>query len=146
MFIWLLKAMERIGLVEFGDERNAEMENKIIYFWYKLSRVTSKLSGQCHNFFASTGTDAETLGRFEDSVTRIGYATVYPGQTTQQVFELYKDQLQADCMQLGFESLIVTSIGKREYDSLRRVELKAIDAFLDELAEPAYAGKRIVKR
>ena len=73
-------------------------ENRIMYFWYKLSRVTGKLSGTCHDFFASTGTDAETLGRFEDSVTRFGYATVYPGQTTQQVFELYKDQLQADCI------------------------------------------------
>ena len=122
------------------------MDNKIIYFWYKLSRVTSKLSGKCHDFFASTGTDAETLGRFEDSVTRFGYATVWPGQTTQQVFELYKDQLQAECTSLGFESLIVTSIGKREYDALRRVELKAIDAFLDELAAPAYAGKRMVRK
>jgi hypothetical protein len=122
------------------------MENKMIYFWYKLSRVTGKVAGKCHKFFASTGTDAETLGRFEDSVTRIGYTTVYPGQTTQHVFEMYKDQIQAEAIHLGFESLIVTSIGKREYDSLRRVELKAIDAFLDELAAPAYAGKRMVKR
>ena len=122
------------------------MDNKIIYFWYKLSRVTSKLSGKCHDFFASTGTDAETLGRFEDSVTRFGYATVWPGQTTQQVFELCKDQLQAECTSLGFESPIVTSIGNREYDALRRVERKAIDAFLDELAAPAYAGKRMVRK
>lgn len=122
------------------------MDNKIIYFWYKLSRVTSKLSGKCHDFFASTGTDAETLGRFEDSVTRFGYATVWSGQTTQQVFELCKDQLQAECTSLGFESPIVTSIGKREYDALRRVERKAIDAFLDELAAPAYAGKRMVRK
>jgi hypothetical protein len=62
------------------------------------------------------------------------------------VFELYKDQLQADCTSLGFDSLLVTSIGKREYDSLRRAELKAIDSFLDDLAAPAYAGKRMVKR
>ena len=121
-------------------------ENKIIYFWYKLARVSGKIVGKSHSFFASTGTDAETLGRFEDSVTRIGYATVYPGQTTQQVFELYKDQLQEDGTRLGFESLIVTSIGKREYDSLRRAELKAIDSFLDAFLEPAYGGKRMVRK
>jgi len=122
------------------------MENKFIYFWYKLSRVSGKLSGKSHSFFACTGTDAETLGRFEDSVTRIGYATVYPGQTTQQVFELYKDQLQVDGVRLGFESLVVTSIGKREYDSLQRAELKAIDSFLEDFSEPAYAGKRMVRK
>jgi len=96
------------------------MDNKIIYFWYKLSRVTGRLSGKCHKFFATTGTDAETLGRFEDSVTRIGYATVYDGQKSQEVFELYKDQLAADCLTLGFDSMIVTMIGKREYDALSK--------------------------
>jgi hypothetical protein len=40
----------------------------------------------------------------------------------------------------------LVSIGKREYDSLRRVELKAIDAFLDEFDAPAYAGKRMVRK
>lgn len=121
-------------------------ENKIIYFWYKLSRVTSKITSKCHKFFASTGTDAETLGRFEDSVTRIGYATIYDGQTGQQVFELYKEQLQADCIRLGFESLIVTSIGKRQYDALNRTEHRAVNSFRDEFDAPAYAGKRMVKR
>jgi len=120
-------------------------ENKFIYFWYKLSRVTSK-AAPCHKFFASTGTDAETLGRFEDSVTRIGYATVWPGQTTQQVFELYKDQIQAEGIHLGFDSLLVTSIGKREYDSLNGAELKAIDAFKKAFYAPAYAGKRMVRK
>ena len=121
-------------------------ENRIIYFWYKLSRVTGKLTGKCHKFFASTGTDAETLGRFEDSVTSLGYATVYEGQTGQQVFELYKDQLSDDCERLGFDSMQLVAIGKREYDSLVRVELKAIEAFEDEFEAPAYVGKRMVRK
>ena len=121
-------------------------ENRIMYFWYKLSRVTGKLSGKCHDFFASTGTDAETLGRFEDSVTRIGYATIYDGQTGQQVFELYKDQLSVECNELGFDSLIVTAIGKREYDALNRTEHRAVDSFRDEFEAPAYAGKRMVRK
>ena len=121
-------------------------DHTTVYFWYKLSRVTGKIAGPCHSFFASVGTDAETVGRFGDSITRVGYATVYPGQTAVQVFEMYKAQLDADCRSLGFNGMIVTSIGKREYDSLRRIELRAIDAFLDELAEPAYAGKRMVRR
>lgn len=121
------------------------MENRIMYFWYKLTRVTQKVDVG-HKFFASTGTDAETVGRFDDSITRIGYATVFPGQHSKDVFEMYRAQLESDCKQLGFNSITLTSIGKREYDSLRRLELKAIDAFLDEFQAPAYSGKRMVKR
>lgn len=121
------------------------MENQMMYFWYKLTRVTQKV-GVSHKFFASTGTDAETVGRFDDSVTRIGYAIVWPGQTTQQVFELYKDQLQEDGIRLGFGSLIVTPIGKREYDSLNGAELKEVDAFKKAFYAPAYSGKRMVRK
>jgi len=119
--------------------------NEFIYFWYKLSRSGQQLKGKCHSFFACTGTDAETTGRFDDSVTRIGYATIYPGQTSAQVFELYKSQLDDDCDRLGFNGLQLVSIGKREYDSFMRTELREIDAFLDELAAPAYTGKKVRK-
>lgn len=115
-------------------------ENKMLYFWYKLTRVSQRFDGK-HSFFATTGTDAETTGRFDDSVTRIGYATIYPGQTASQVFELYKSQLDDDCNKLGFNGLQLVLIGKREYDSFRRTELREIDAFLDDLAAPAFAGK-----
>jgi hypothetical protein len=116
----------------------------MIYFWYKLTRIGDKVSN--HKFFACTGTDAETIGRFDDSITRIGYATIYPGQTSHEVFGLYQEQLLDDCQRLGFQSLIVVAIGKREYDSLRRVEMAAMDDFWEALAEPAYSGKRMVKR
>ena len=117
----------------------------IMYFWYKLTRVTQKVDVG-HKFFASTGTDAETVGRFDDSLTRIGYATVFTGQSASEVFEMYKTQLDHDREQMGYNAMQLVSIGKREYDSLRRVELKAIDAFLDEFAAPAYAGKRMVRK
>lgn len=121
------------------------MENKFIYFWYKLTRVTQKV-GVSHKFFASTGTDAETVGRFDDSITRIGYATIFAGQHASDVFEMYKTQLDHDREEMGYNAMQLVSIGKREYDSLRRVELKAVDSFRDEFDAPAYAGKRMVRK
>jgi hypothetical protein len=129
----------------FRKTRVPNMQNEIMYFWYKLTRVTSKDCPR-HKFFASTGTDAETGGRFDDSITRIGYATIFPGQTSDQVFELYKDQIDSDCKQLGYNAMQLVSISKREYDSFRRLELKAIESFVDEFNAPAYAGKRMVRK
>jgi hypothetical protein len=60
-------------------------DNKI-YVWMQFSRVSGKV-GSC-NFFAHPNSDAKATGQFNDSITRVGFATVYPGQSKQEVFEL----------------------------------------------------------
>jgi hypothetical protein len=121
------------------------MQNdKRMHFWIRLTRVTDKAPG--HKFFACTGTDAETTGRFCESLVRVGFATVYDGQKQQQVFDLYKDAVVNEANEQGFSNVLVTQIGKREYDAFFKSELRDVEAFDDALAAPAYRGERMIRK
>ena len=119
-------------------------KDELMYFWIRLSRVTGKAPG--HSFFACTGTDAETTGRFTDQVIKIGFATVYDGQSKEKVFELYKSHILHEAEQDGWTNNTIAMIGKREYDSFRREELRDKEAFEDCFNAPAYEGKTRIKK
>ena len=115
-----------------------------MYFWWKIGRVADK--SPSHQFFASTGTDAETTGRFTDSVTRVGFSTVYGHQSKHEVFEKYQQQVIADAQSLGFDNVQVVSITRREYDAFYRGESIACELFHNTYSEPAYTGERMIRK
>jgi len=110
-----------------------------IYFWMQFSRVFGKAGP--HKFFACTGTDAETTGRFCDSVTRVGFATVFPGQTTAEVFELYKSEVMRDAEQAGFTNNKIVTIRRRDYQAFLREFATKAEEFAEQFYGKAYEGK-----
>lgn len=119
-------------------------KNEMMYFWWKIGRVADKVP--CHKFFASTGTDAETTGRFTDSVTRVGFSTVYDYQSKHAVFERYQQQVISDARALGYDNVQVVSITRREFETFNRQESIACELFYNSYLEPAYQGERKVKK
>jgi hypothetical protein len=118
--------------------------DKYIYVYMQFSRVTGQAGPHC--FYGWTGCDSETVGRFGDSITRLGYASVYPGQTKEQVFESYKEQVIEDATRLGYTTHRVFLIGRKDYQAMYRSELQDAEEFVEAFYSPAYQGKRMVKK
>jgi hypothetical protein len=118
-------------------------DNKI-YVWMQFSRVSGKV-GKC-DFFAHPNSDAKATGQFNDSITRVGFATVYPGQTKDEVFNLYREQAIEDAQQRGFTNNKVVPIRRRDYQAFLRSELIDAEEFLGAYYAPAYQGKRMVRK
>ena len=90
-----------------------------LYFWVRLTRVT----GRCdvpHKWHATTGTDAETLGRFDDSITYAGFTTVWPHQSELQVAAKYRDEQIQHGLNIGFEQALIVAINAQDYEVLTR--------------------------
>ena len=90
-----------------------------LYFWVRLTRVT----GRCdvpHKWHATTGTDAETLGRFDDSITYAGFTTVWPHQSELQVAAKYREEQIQHGLNNGFNQALIVAINAREYEALTR--------------------------
>ena len=90
-----------------------------LYFWVRLTRVT----GRCdvpHKWHATTGTDAETLGRFDDSITYVGFTTVWPHQSELQVAAKYRDEQIQHGLNIGFEQALIVAINAQDYEVLTR--------------------------
>ena len=94
-----------------------------LYFWVRLTRVT----GRCdvpHKWHATTGTDAETLGRFDDSITYVGFTTVWPHQSELQVAAKYRDEQIQHGLNIGFNQALIVAINAQDYEALTRQRME----------------------
>lgn len=90
-----------------------------LYFWVRLTRVT----GRCdvpHKWHATTGTDAETIGRFDDSISYVGFTTVWPHQSELQVAAKYREEQIQHGRNMGFDQALIVQINARDYEVLTR--------------------------
>ena len=90
-----------------------------LYFWVRLTRVT----GRCdvpHKWHATTGTDAETIGRFDDSISYVGFTTVWPHQSELQVAAKYREEQIRHGRDIGFDQALIVQINARDYEVLTR--------------------------
>ena len=90
-----------------------------LYFWVRLTRVTGRCDAP-HKWHATTGTDAETLGRFDDSITYVGFTTVWPHQSELQVAAKYRDEQIQHGLNIGFEQALIVAINAQDYEVLTR--------------------------
>lgn len=86
-----------------------------LYFWCRITRCTGP-SPKCHRFYAACGSDAETTGRFDDSVVFVGYATCFHGQRREEVAQAYIDDINRHARANGFNvKPWVIEIQEKEY-------------------------------
>ena len=94
-----------------------------LYFWVRLTRVT----GRCdvpHKWHATTGTDAETIGRFDDSITYVGFTTVWPHQSELQVAAKYREEQIQHGLNIGFNQALIVAINAQDYEALTRQRME----------------------
>jgi hypothetical protein len=115
-----------------------------LYFWMKFSRATGRSAP--HSFYASCGTDAETTGWFNESITKIGFCTVAYGQTSAEAFARYKNEVFCDAESMGFNNNLVIKITRKEYVSFARSIYSETMSLDEQFASPAYAGERRCKK
>lgn len=120
--------------------------NKVLYLWYKISRITERMEHRDDSFFAWLDCDARLTNRFSDSITRTGFVTVYPGQTQEQVFQKYKDELASSARSMGYEMMLIVTISEVEYRRQERTEQKHCKAFASSFASAPYVGKRRITK
>ena len=90
-----------------------------LYFWVRLTRVT----GRCdvpHKWHATPGTDAETIGRFDDSISYVGFTTVWPHQSELQVAAKYREDQIRHGRNIGFDQSLIVQINETDYEVLTR--------------------------
>lgn len=117
---------------------------KHVYFWMHFTRVTGKAGN--HKFYASTGTDSETLGRFDASVTRVGYTIVNYGEKSEDAFQRYKTFALAGAEAMGYTNNQIVAIRRSEYKAFVTGEAREVDDFDEQFRAPAYQGKRTVRK
>jgi len=93
---------------------------KKIFVWYRMTRVLECVP--CHSFFASCGTDAETLGRFDDSVT-----DVICGHTT---MENIRKHIEGIALKNNFANFRHIQIKEKEFNSFL-IEFRRLEQYLD---------------
>ena len=94
-----------------------------LYFWVRLTRVTGRCDAP-HKWHATTGTDAETLGRFDDSITYVGFTTVWPHQSELQVAAKYRDEQIQHGLNIGFNQALIVAINAQDYEALTRQRME----------------------
>jgi hypothetical protein len=115
-----------------------------LYFWMQFSRTSGKV-GKC-DFFAHPNTDAKATGQFNDCITRVGYATVYPGQTKEEVFDQYKREVFEDAESHGWNNNKLISISRRDYQVTLKKQLREMADLEEQYLQPAYVGERMIKK
>lgn len=122
----------------------AKLHPNAMYFRWKITRTTG-LDDMPHKWHAKPGTDAETEGRFSDSVTGFGSMTVYPGQSYEQVFQLYEEKIRHGCEDIGYDSHEVKQITLDEFETdsdIKYFQIRNLDA---QFFSPAYEGAKARK-
>jgi hypothetical protein len=90
-----------------------------LYFWCQLRRVTGK-SDKPHQWYATVGTDAETTGRFDDSITYVGYDTLKGNQSESSLASRFKHCQISYGHSIGFDHCLIVSITEKEYENYKR--------------------------
>ena len=86
-----------------------------LYFWVKLTRVTGRVGKGWHPSSTCDNSDAMASGIFSDSLTYVGYATVFAGQNRSDVFRKWSAEERANGVALGFTHADIHEISEREY-------------------------------
>ena len=86
-----------------------------LYFWVKLTRVTGKVGKGWHPSSTSDNSDAMASGIFSDSVTYVGFATVFAGQRFGDVARKYMAEERANGIAFGFAHADIHEISAKEY-------------------------------
>ena len=97
-----------------------------LYFWCQLKRVTGR-SDKPHTWYASVGTDAETTGRFDDSITYVGFATAWENQSQTLVARKWKNDQIRYGKSIGFNHCLIVEIDEKEYQVFAR-KLSEVEA------------------
>jgi len=97
-----------------------------LYFWCRLRRVTG-IADKPHKWYATVGTDAETTGRFDDSITYVGFATDSGGQCQAVVASMWKHAQMRYGESIGFDHCFIVAITEKEYEIWTR-ELGEVEA------------------
>ena len=97
-----------------------------LYFWCRLTRVTGK-ADKPHKWYATVGTDAETTGRFDDSITYVGFATARGNQCQAVVASKWKNEQIRYGESIGFDHCMIVAISEKEYEVFTR-ELSEVQA------------------
>lgn len=90
-----------------------------LYFWCKLTRVTGKVD-KPHKWHATVGTDAEVTGRFDDSITFVGFATAWGNQSHTMVASKWKNEQIRYGESIGFDHCLIVAITEIEYQHWTR--------------------------
>jgi len=85
-----------------------------LYFWCRLRRVTG-IADKPHKWYAAVGTDAETTGRFDDSITYVGFATASGGQCQAVAASTWKNEQIRYGESIGFDHCLIVAITEKEY-------------------------------
>jgi hypothetical protein len=86
-----------------------------LYFWVRMRRVFGKSPAR-HTWYAACGTDAETTGRFDDSVTRVSFVDRNMLESASAAAERHKTTIHVQACRLGFNDIMIVSISGREYE------------------------------
>ena len=85
-----------------------------LYFRCQLRRVTGK-ADKPHEWYAAVGTEAETTGRFDDSITFVGFAKAWGNQSHSMVASKWKNEQIRYGESIGFDHCLVVAITEEEY-------------------------------
>ena len=86
-----------------------------LYFWVKLTRVTGKVGAGWHPSSTTDNSDAMASGIFSDSVTYVGFTTVFAGQNRSEVAGKWSAKERANGVAMGFPHADIVEISEREY-------------------------------
>ena len=90
-----------------------------LYFWCQLRRVTGE-ADMPHKWYAAVGTDAETSGRFDDSITYVGFATAWGNQSHAAVASKWKNEQICYGASIGFDDCLLVAITEKQYQHWTR--------------------------
>lgn len=86
-----------------------------LYFWVKLTRVTGRVGKGWHPSSTSDNSDAMATGIFSDSVTYVGFTTVFDGQRRSDVAGKWSAEERANGVAMGFPHAHINEISEQEY-------------------------------
>ena len=92
-----------------------------LYFWVKLTRTTGKVGAMSPSGWRPMlNTDAQATGIFNDTVERVYFKTVCPGQTEYHVRGVFQTEVYCHSIDCGFESYQVVTISETDYYAFQR--------------------------